>query len=1531
MQKLKEDKKIKWEEAYTPKTEFLKNQFEATVGRKSYTRWEGNEIGGPGKWYVVVSPADVHEHKRAKFFAGVRKLPDSYPAGGKYFDTIREAYEYAFDTWGTPKLANIPYYTSGDLKGISSRIEKWKKKKEEQEDKDKKKANLIFDIFRIRTSMGKGTIKKDSLNFDLSFFIPLLESINITDANAADEFYRELIRAAGYSGRQEIETELLNNANLYGRNYAKTKMTNKYIPWDRDNWGLAQPPGADYIADQLTAYKFAAKICTIGRMQRERVIRDLYNIVGSLSQSEKLSNLDKRFFRSNFEDTILSSYQRFLKNKKNLKQCYEFYHFSYNKFMEQNPSSHITYEEFKSLVDRKDRSVEPFIVKDSDYPIKIISTYSRRDSSCGIWIAAPYISDRKWDHRVTIPGEAITKDEYGFSQIDYAIILGLGYKREKVDGVEQPFNEQSLNEIRSTFQLLGDIPKKISEYIKHGRISKSEVSPKNILGNPLSSRELSIVKNYILNSILSDLPSEFNKTNIINAIVTKFSGWLMFNKGVATQQKERQEILARQYGSFYIGKKASLDKVSSKSVVEVLQGEVDVFVSDKTASPLSIITILSKLKDYSKINTEEKDKLSNLVSQLSEIANNNQEVSVDQFRSLVESNDLSQKIRRDDILYIFSESVSSGLAIPKKGFVSSKIIKTFSASNSGLMHKYKINRNASDQAMESMSDKQKALIYYIRRRGWTDIESDLYSIQGDLIPRITFTRILRDQVENISRDSENPEYIRIFTDEEIKSFLDSQKASVAQRDYSQYMNILSEGDVIPTVSKTADGVLCGSIIFSNYFYWKSMKNKIRNVWNVIETNPDLYEDILRTFFVPRGIGYEELESEIDSIGSPIFMSRSTNQQVNTDQHGNPLVFLDGQIKSVRRGRYIDPPNIDDLTVVNSQSSIQNVNQIESLLSNHFSVGQNKRQYSLHDSFFTTKLIPNVKRSSLTFERTRTGLPFSSVLSKLQDIQKKSLVEIAKDMVAAFNGGESVYQDESSQYANSPIYFSFMQELSAALAAKKALVNQEVYKAFERFSKSSGANLPYSVTSYYDAYKKQHSLSKSDDITSSLGYKVFSYDSSNNAHLANESFDIARNPSSYAISTNASFEEHCLRASLAEGAPSEFLLTQEEIGASSVRASMNSSDLSIALLSASAKEDVEQKINVYRQMFETVSHYRKQLETLVKQALNIRSGTPEVAYDPRLSTSKDANSSVLWYMATSDDYEQWPEEKVVLIVTNMLMNWVNGNLPDGNAMTPRVLFDILGGQKGGQNLINSINTIVDISTIINESTVQVENIANESAAEDLKNTMESDMGAEIETVESESSDFSDPIDSSEIESGAPETESTTLFIDSINEQESEGLPVEPEIEETGEGSPDISSTDESKIREEPQEAEPEKIKEPEKVENKNKISDEDDGIDIEDAIADINFFDIQSKYKSYKALLKVASIYIKKEQYAKAHTINNYIKDKIISSIDKKTEKQTIISTLSNLIALSKNFVKEGKLDEASEINLIVKKYIDYTK
>jgi len=131
------EKGIDWKQTYTDKTLFLKEQFEDVVGPGSYFRFEGTDITSGDSYYCIIGPAKIH-HPRAKFFAGVRKLPATFSAGGKYFDSLDSAARYARETWGVDTPRELKPYTSSSLIGISKKITKWKERREnEKEDESK--------------------------------------------------------------------------------------------------------------------------------------------------------------------------------------------------------------------------------------------------------------------------------------------------------------------------------------------------------------------------------------------------------------------------------------------------------------------------------------------------------------------------------------------------------------------------------------------------------------------------------------------------------------------------------------------------------------------------------------------------------------------------------------------------------------------------------------------------------------------------------------------------------------------------------------------------------------------------------------------------------------------------------------------------------------------------------------------------------------------------------------------------------------------------------------------------------------------------------------------------------------------------------------------------------------------------------------------------------------------------------------------------------------------------------------------------
>ena len=126
------ERPVVWKEAYTKRALFLKKQFHEVLGPGSYFRFEGHDTESDDEYFVVVGPAGIHSPKR-EFFAGVRKLPADYAAGGLYFHDIKEAMNYASATWGIVQPKEMRYYDSDDLKDLSKKIDDWKEEHKDDE------------------------------------------------------------------------------------------------------------------------------------------------------------------------------------------------------------------------------------------------------------------------------------------------------------------------------------------------------------------------------------------------------------------------------------------------------------------------------------------------------------------------------------------------------------------------------------------------------------------------------------------------------------------------------------------------------------------------------------------------------------------------------------------------------------------------------------------------------------------------------------------------------------------------------------------------------------------------------------------------------------------------------------------------------------------------------------------------------------------------------------------------------------------------------------------------------------------------------------------------------------------------------------------------------------------------------------------------------------------------------------------------------------------------------------------------------
>lgn len=141
---------IVWDEGYKDRNAFFKEQYEAVIGEGSYFRWNGKNTKTGDEYYVVVSPAHIHKPE-PRWYAGVRKLPDTYSSYGEYFDSIDDAFKHAHETWGTPIPSDTKHYTSKDLKNLKKRCDEWKEERDKEEEKEKKekKASLKYKIEKV--------------------------------------------------------------------------------------------------------------------------------------------------------------------------------------------------------------------------------------------------------------------------------------------------------------------------------------------------------------------------------------------------------------------------------------------------------------------------------------------------------------------------------------------------------------------------------------------------------------------------------------------------------------------------------------------------------------------------------------------------------------------------------------------------------------------------------------------------------------------------------------------------------------------------------------------------------------------------------------------------------------------------------------------------------------------------------------------------------------------------------------------------------------------------------------------------------------------------------------------------------------------------------------------------------------------------------------------------------------------------------------------------------------------------------------
>jgi len=160
------ERHMHWEETYTERTISFKEMYEDIIGEGSYYRWEGKDLDSGDEYFVVLSPANMKKPK-ARWFTGCRKLPSDWAAGGKYFSEIKEAMNYANETWGVSVPSDFHWgYDSSDLKGIGNKMDDWREEPR-TEANNKNKINKLsklceFPIYLHKDSGAKSWLKRES-------------------------------------------------------------------------------------------------------------------------------------------------------------------------------------------------------------------------------------------------------------------------------------------------------------------------------------------------------------------------------------------------------------------------------------------------------------------------------------------------------------------------------------------------------------------------------------------------------------------------------------------------------------------------------------------------------------------------------------------------------------------------------------------------------------------------------------------------------------------------------------------------------------------------------------------------------------------------------------------------------------------------------------------------------------------------------------------------------------------------------------------------------------------------------------------------------------------------------------------------------------------------------------------------------------------------------------------------------------------------------------------------------------------------
>ena len=442
MRKLKEDKRIKWREMYTERTMFLKEMYHDCLGPDSYFRFEGEQVDGPGEWYVVISPAGVKDIEQ-RWFAGIRKMPDKWPAGGKKFDNIVDAFNYAFDTWGVPKPRDLPHYSTRDLVGLTKECEAWKEKRKHEGEKavEKEDKDALFDVVVLKkNAMAAGLIHKAGLVWHHDDFEPFFRGMS--DEIDTEELYRRIIDAGCDAIRQSgYRIEGVPNGEGFVDSYiravaagsdghpaapmrptevpvAKLGSLTEFMQVRRSS--AAKP----WASENIPIYGVVERF--VGRQEESEEYRDLESRgffggrtgeglegaplrlavaaivarVGRLKRGEVLEVLDRAgvdipdeaaplIRRSNFEEAVASMHLELMRSRSEYRNDHA----------------------VPGPVD-DDGNENPDGVDDFDLPINLFVQYSKLDSGSRLIYCAPYKSKRDFGDEYCFDDSTLTREVF---------------------------------------------------------------------------------------------------------------------------------------------------------------------------------------------------------------------------------------------------------------------------------------------------------------------------------------------------------------------------------------------------------------------------------------------------------------------------------------------------------------------------------------------------------------------------------------------------------------------------------------------------------------------------------------------------------------------------------------------------------------------------------------------------------------------------------------------------------------------------------------------------------------------------------------------------------------------------------------------------------------------------------------------------------------------------------------------------------------------------------------------------------------